>query len=68
MLLQEMSPGSGLGDFRPVLSDVLTVIEGCGEGLLIVGIVSMLIVLLWTETGGYDNVGGVLAMLSVIRL
>lgn len=68
MLLQEMSPGSSLGDFRPVLSDVFPVTEGCGEGLLIVGIVSMLIVLLRTETGGYDNVGGVLAMLSVIRL
>lgn len=63
-----MAPGSGLGDFRPVLSDVFPVIEGCGEGLLIVGIVSMLIVLLRTETGGYVNVGGMLAMLSVIRL
>lgn len=63
-----MAPGRGLGDFRPVLSDVFPVIEGGGEGLLVVGIVSMLVVLLRTETGGYGNAGGMLPMLSVIKL
>lgn len=63
-----MAPGRGLGDFRPVLSDVFLVIEGGGEGFLVVGIVSMLVVLLRTETGGYGNAGGMLAKLSVIRL
>lgn len=60
-----MAPGRGLGYFRPVLSDVFPVIEGSGKGLLIVGIVSMFIVLLRTETG---NAGGMLVTLSVIRL